>query len=91
MGVVVESQGFSDTELTADENSGGKVKNEEVLGGRVLVAVSVEASVETKLSPSNREGAVAQGPGTESPSTGNEEVESLDENPNLIGEEAVVG
>lgn len=45
-----------------------------VLVGRILVAVSVEAAVETKLPPSNHGGAV-------SPETNDEEAKAPDENP----------
>lgn len=57
-----------------------------VLGGTILVEVSVEA----KLVPSNHDGTVADGPVTVSPESGDEEAESLDENPNLIVQEGVV-
>lgn len=59
--------------------------NLRVIGGIVLVAVSVEAS----LVPSNNVGTVAECPWTVF--SGDEEAESVDENPNLIGEERKVG
>lgn len=56
------------------------MKTAEVLvGGRALVALSVDDAVERPLAPNNHEGDVADDPRTESPRTGDEEAETLRE------------